>query len=248
MDPTFIEAVGAWLALAERYGLSVVLLVAAIIAIILMARWISRKFDAMWSMITEVKNTIPDPQQESVEEITRLNKGIRAVMREARTDFHCQWVHLWQFHNGSRVVGKNRIPFMFVSLTNEICDTESLPVMSEFGQVPTSMVMDMLFALISNELLAYKFEVAGFTDNPISKRMSELGVKEQYFIPIRDEDGNIVGVMELCFTFDPEMDDERRRSMKDYAQRIAIVLASFDRPVEEVIPKQYTEHHNASVV
>ena len=126
MDP--VSEVGLWLQLAERYGLSVVLASVTIVGLVFLVRWIGKKFDAMWEIILELQRKVPNPEDESVEKITNLNKSLRAVMREVMLDFKSSYVHIWQFHNGSRVVGKNRIPFMFISLTNELCAPDSVPV------------------------------------------------------------------------------------------------------------------------
>ena len=77
-------------------------------------------------------------------------------------------------------------------------------------------------------MLIYKSGATSFADNPVTKRMYELGVIEQYLIPIKDEYGSLVGVCELCFKIDPLLNDSRKTVMKDYAQRLAIVLATYD--------------------
>ena len=218
---------GYYLALAEKYGLSVLLLGIAIVILIKLYTQQNDRFNTLFKMFLKVDEKIPPKIEESVEKVTHLTMTIRSIMKEAQFDFKPDYLHLWQFHNGVTLIGSGRIPYMYMAMTQEMILGDLEPVINQFLGIPLSFTANMITVLIDNPLLVERSNKDGTSDNPISAVMFSKGVTTQELLQIKDVDDQLVAVLEFCFIIPPEFDDSRRNSMKRYAQRIGLALASF---------------------
>jgi hypothetical protein len=225
MDTTIAQG---WFTLFDKYGATVIGLFVTTVALYLIVRWIGAKVDTMFNMIMSIKQKVSDPAQESIEKITLLNKAIKGLMREAQLDFKADWIHFWQFSNGTRFVGKDRIPYMHISLVYELVGDDCVSVQDEFNQFLLSKVDGIMFTIVNNPLLIERVEPLNVADNPITARMYQLGVTVQDILPVKDADASMIGMFELCWKIPPELSDARKSNLIDYSHRLGIILSTYN--------------------
>lgn len=217
-----------YLALAEKYGLSMLLLGVVIVFLVQIYKQQNARFDKLFDMVTTVKESVPDPNDESIGKVARLSMIVKGILREAQMEFGCEWVHLWQLHNGIRVPGKHRIPLMFASLTYEIFSDTVESVQIQFAQVPMSMIEGVVNILWNNPIYVEKITEDGAATNPITKVMFSLGAKKVDFMAVLDDDGKLNAIFCLCWLTVKDYDDEMHNKMKAYSTRLSIALGSYD--------------------
>ena len=222
-----IDLLGQILDLIEQHGLSVVLLVVSILLWVFVARWLGKKFDEMWSIVKDIKEVAVDPKKERVEFVVKLNMQIKALLREALVSMNCGWVQLWQFHNGTRGLGKGKIPYLYISLTHEASRSELDTMRVEFAHLPFSMFDTFGEQLISNDITIHSEGMTapvGSTSG-MGKMMKKFGAKSSAMRVIRDEEGEIIGFMSFVFTENEPLDQNTRNKLLSFVQRMTATLA-----------------------
>ena len=227
-DPTLTGLEG-FLQLLERYGI-----MSIVVGLLIFFFWYQYKqntkrdndrYDALLKVVLELKENVPDPTDESIGKVAQLAMVIKGILKEAQSEFGCDWVHLWQLHNGIRVPGPNRIPLMFASLTYELVLDGADPVQVQFAQVPMSMIEEVVNILRNNKVYVQRSSTG--TSNPITKVMAELGAQKEDFLQVLNSDGKLDCMLEMCWKVDREFSDEAHSSMLTYATRLSIALASY---------------------
>jgi len=213
-----IEQLHPILDLIEQHGLSVILL-------FLIIFWLRPKLDRMWSIVLEMRQTIPDPSRESVEELVEINSKIKECLSRLMYDSKCQWAQLWQFHNGAYAIGKSRIPFMFLSLTNEVCEDGCREMRVELAQLPLSMFDSFASDLLSRSVIVHQY-TEGIQQRKMEKIMHEYGANVAFMQTVRDEDGKITGFISAVYTDKPSNNEFTKEYVTIASQRVSAILAS----------------------
>jgi hypothetical protein len=220
MDITTLQAI---LALAEKYGLSIVLLIGLIVLNIYLFKWIGSKFDMLFKQVVEVK--APDPVGDNVEYLINIDAKIRGCLSAMMADMHCQWAQLWQFHNGLYSIGKPRIPFMFISLTHECVQINEPPMYTEFHQLPLSLFGTFSNELVSGELIIHDYE-KGNNIEQFGGVLAQYGAKSCLIRTVRDESNNIIGFMTAAYITKALESEATKTAFLNFAQQMTAILSS----------------------
>lgn len=232
MIPFNIADFETMLKLAERYGVTLFLLLLLIAFTVYYLIWSSKKYDRMFNALIEATNRIPKEKVERLEDVVNINNQIHDILIETSVKFKSDWASVWQFHNGNKGLGKRRIPFMYISLTHEVVSSFVNPMRREFSHLPMSMFPDLCNDIIHNDMLIHKSDGQG-KRSPMGNTMYELGARLSYLFTIRDEDGAIVALFTCGFTKVEELSKEEIRELNLIARRIGIVLATGGQDVAQ---------------
>ena len=85
-----------------------------------------------------------------------------------------------------------------------------------------------MFILIDNPLLIEKADPTGFSDNPVTARVYQVGALVQDILPVKDSSGDIVGVFSLSWKVPPELTEARKSNLIDYAHRLGVILSTYN--------------------
>lgn len=221
----FIEKLHLLLDIVEQHGLSVVLAVVAFIAIFIIIKWLSIKFDELWRMVVKVQDKLPE--ERTVESLVIMNSTIKSSLLQTMLELKADWCQLWQFHNGTHGVGRNRIPFMFISLTHEVCSGECEAMRPQFSQLPLSMFDKFAEDLIKGDLLIHQFKKDAKPEpSMMGKMVHEFGANLGFLRAIRDEDNCIIGFMVAAFKNSHTITEMHKTQFLNGTQRMAAILAS----------------------
>jgi hypothetical protein len=208
----------------EQHGLSLVLL-------LLLVFWLRPKIDQLWNAMTDIKKVAAsDSKKDNVEVIIQLNTEIKAILREGLIDTQAGWVQLWQFHNGTRGIGKGKIPFMFLTLTNEVCTPDLTEMRTQFKELPLSMFDFFATQLVSKDIVVHGRDMTNpdGSKTGMGKMMQTAGAECSAMRAIRDVDGAVIGFITFIYPKFTIFDDEQRQKFLVYGQRMAALLASLD--------------------
>jgi hypothetical protein len=213
------------LTLIEEHGLSVVLLAGLLIAWIATIRWAGKKFDQLWRMFISMRGAIPDTRKENLETLVVLNTKVKSVLREMMIELSADWCHLWQFHNGTHGIGKTRIPFMFLTLTHEVCRDDCDPMRAQFAQLPLSMFDKFAQDLLTEDLLIHQWK-ADKPMAPLGQMIHGFGAEIGFLRAVRDEDNRVIGFVVAAWKKSDTITERRKGQFFNGVQRMAAVLAA----------------------
>lgn len=226
LDPTVIEQ---WLALAEKYGLSMILLVILIIGLVIfglsLVRWLRKMFDTMFNLSVGIKQVLPDPVQENVTNIVSLNIEIKSCLRDVMSDTHADWGQMWSLHNGIHGIGASRIPFMFLALTHQVSADGTLADLQAFSNLPLSWFDDFMVGLMTKETVEFK-ENLSLMPTPMGKMIAKLGAKSSIARAIRDKNNQVIGFAMMLWKGTGAIREDQYLKFVNGCMQMASILAS----------------------
>lgn len=211
VEASWIESI---LKLVERFGLSLVLLIAIIF-------WLRPKLDQMWELIMDLKKA--NQPHETVEDVVMMNTCIRSVLQDMMADFRSDWCHLWQFHNGIRSMGTRGLPFLYITLTHEVKRTGLPTLIPAFEHIPLSMFDDFAVNLIDGDVIEYR--KGNDCDDKMNQLLFEYGMKQIILRAVRDEDGSVVAFISCMWNEERDLTEKDKNMFRSYAQRMSATLA-----------------------
>lgn len=225
LTPAEINALNMILEVIARYGTPIVLL-------LLFIFWARPWADKIMARIVNVEKNTPVQEREDIEALILLNSKVNIALKEMKADLECDWAQLWQFHNGTHSIGGFKIPFMYLSLTHEVCNPGLLEMRRDFEQLPMSMFDTFAVEIISSDVVIHpKREVDRKPGDTVS-RMGEV-MRERFkasmavMRAVRDQEGLVVGFICVAWEHKVEPNNQRITLVRQYAHRMAAVLASY---------------------
>jgi hypothetical protein len=210
------------LALIEKYGLSTVLLILLIIGLIL---WLKPKMDAIWSEYAtarETRETIASRKKAiTVDAILVHDLKIKGVLDGMLIYLECDWVQLWQFHNGVYSMGHD-MPFLYCSITHESWSDNVTPMSMVYRSLPTTFFRKSAEKFEKEDLIE---TTLGEQSNDIARTFA-LGALTNCLLPIRGEDGNLAALLSVGWAKVHNVTEEQKVEMKIGARRCAITLGT----------------------
>ena len=225
-----------WLQLAEKYGLSLVLLAvfmfAAAIFGYFLVRWLKKIFEVLLDRVIGIKNVLPDPSMESVEIMVHLNLEVRNCLITTMNSIRGSWAQLWSFHNGIHGLGTPRVPFMYLGLTHQTSVDGSQADLSTFSALPLSWFDDFIVKLMRQETVIFT-ESPDITPTPMGKMIAELGAKTAIARAIRDRNGQIIGVVMILWKTASEVTTEEQFKFLNGCMQMTAILSSVNNELPE---------------
>lgn len=223
-----IEFISSILEFVDKYGVTIVILLFSIIALVKIIKWIEEKFNSLWKIVIEMKGALP--VEETVENSLALNLQVKSILKEMVSSLDCNWAQLWQFHNGTHGLGRTRIPFMFLALTHEVCESDC-EMHKEFERLPLSMFDVFVDRLCKEELIVYNYKEPG--RSKVVDMVVGYGVHSGLVSAIRDVDGKIIGFVTVAWKENKEFTYDEKTKFRVFVQRMAVIMSSGERKSDE---------------
>lgn len=206
-----------WANIISNYGF-------AIIALIVIVKWLGPKLDQMWDAMLDLKKA--NKPHETVEDVVAMNSCIRSVLQDMLSDFSADWCHLWQFHNGVRSMGSHGLPWLYITMTHEVKRSNLPSLIQAFEHIPLSMFDDFATSLISSDILIHKkSDTIIESQNKIGLLMQEFGSEEVLIRAIRDENGSVVAFISCACVKEHIISNKDILLFRNYTQRMSATLA-----------------------
>lgn len=213
-----METVANTLALAEKYGLSMVML-------ILLGVFLIPKVNSIWkeyeSMRTSKESEAKRLAALNVDVILHFDLRVKSILNELMKQIGCDWTQLWQFHNGVYSLGMPHIPLLYVSITHEVTSDSVMPMSMIYKQLPTTMFKDSGEKILTDDVIVTTLTEGA---SEISKTFA-IGAMSNAILPIRDCDAKLTALLSIGFAKPHTFTPEDETAMKIASRQLGIFLA-----------------------
>jgi hypothetical protein len=227
MDLTaFTAAIDNLAHMVEQHGISLILL-------IIILFWLFPKINFIWKQQVEIRGRRGN---ESVEATIKFNIATKALLREAMLNLKADWCTLWQFHNGTYSIGKNHLPFMYLSVTHEVHTPGMKPMLNTFHSIPLAMIdTGVLQQFIAQQTVIHIANMSKARDEltGMASLMGDLNANTGAMIPIRDEDGLLCAIFSVSFTTVVQLTPQNLTDLTGFARRMAWQMANSETIIEK---------------
>lgn len=201
----------------DKWGLPLVLLV-------LLIRWLKPKADQLWNKAMGINTSSGIAHHMAY--VTKVDTKISEVMHEVLNEFDCQWVTLWQYHNGEYSL--SGFPFLKISVTHQKFVTGKKGWADGYQRLPTSLIFSP--ALFDHTVRKLTVENAGSFG--YANLAQTQGIKTAYAVPIYNTADLHVAILTISFDHEVELDDKWTHCLERHAVRIGTLLE-----INSIIPR-----------
>jgi hypothetical protein len=207
------------LSLVEKFGLSLVILIVLLV-------WLKPKIDAIWGEYSASRNirelTAKQQKALNVDNILHFDLKVKALLDELKDQIECDWVQLWQFHDGIYSMGLPHIPFLFMSITHEVTSNNVMPMSMVYRSLPTTFFKDAANKFTTEDVV---ITTLSEDSNNISKTFA-LGGLSNCLLPIRNGEGCLAAILSVGYSAVHPFSSAEKISMTLAAQRLGIYLST----------------------
>jgi hypothetical protein len=202
----------------KDWGLPLVLL-------FLLLRWLKPKADQLWNKA--MGNPPANPGLvHHMAFVTKIDTKMSEIMHELLNFYDCQWVTLWQYHNGEYSLSGS--PFLKISVTHQKYAPGKRGWADGYQRLPTSLIFSpALFDHHNQKITAENAGRYGYANLAQTQ-----GIVTAYVLPIYNS--SELHVANLTVSFDKEVDlsDEQRNCLDRFSCRIGGLLE-----INSIIPR-----------
>lgn len=121
---------------------------------------------------------------------------VNAILSDMLVDYRADRAKVVQFHNGTHNLGG--IPFRYFSITHESVGTGISSEISNFQDIPTSVLGSYAEQMINHELVRIP-DVSAMTVNTFKQLLEQQGITGKCMYPLFDDAGRFVGYLGLDY-------------------------------------------------
>jgi len=121
---------------------------------------------------------------------------VNAILSDMLVDYRADRARVVQFHNGTHNLGG--LPFRYFSITHEMVDTGVSSEISNYQDIPTSVLGSYAEQMINHELVRIS-DVDVMTVNTFKQLLQEQGITGECMYPLFDNAGRFVGYLGLDY-------------------------------------------------
>lgn len=213
------EIIEKILSIIEKYGLSLTILIFLVV-------WLKPKIDTIWYEYSDSRSqrelTAKQSAAINVDNLLHFDLKVKTLLQELLDELECDWVQLWQFHNGVFSMGLPHIPFLYVSITHEVTCGEVMPMSMVYRSLPTTFFRDAGDRFEKEDLV---ITTLNGESGQVSRTFA-IGALTNCLLPIRNANGFLAAIMSVGYAKTHEITDGEKLEMRNIAKRMAIYLAT----------------------